>query len=793
MFSTGKLRVVLLSSFLLLNACGGSEDREQKYLERAQAYFNDNNYDKTRVELKNVLQINPKNIEARYMMALLAEKQQNWRKMYGMLLGIVETNPAHLKAQNKLGKLFLFSGQVDKALAKAELVLVADANNTDALILQAAIYMNQGELTKSAEIIRSVLASDPGNIEATVILAKQYANNKQYKDALQLLDSAISIHPDELSLALFKIDYLVALKSFPEAESVFASLVARFSDNAALHYNFAKFYIAWGNLDKAEQVLHDYIALDPIAVEPKLALSEFLLQQRGVEAAEQALKKLISENPESYDFRFALVSLYKNKPTQAIAELNEIVRLDVEGEAGLKANNLLARFSVQQGDTAQASQILDNIIAQDSGNSEALMLRSTLLVDKGDFEAAIADLRTVMRNDPDSEKAFMLSANAHFKSGYFDLAEDSLEKALILNPGNTQVRKNLARLLVRNKDDQAAIELLEAMDLSSKDNADVMVMLVDLYIRTQAWDKAIALAQSIANINNTGLSSYKLGQVFFAQQKYSLAITEYEKVLLLQPLNIEVLAQLSKSYLSMGNPKQAEKMLDTLIAKNSKNAALLNLKGEVFSAARQADSAKLVFEKVIGLDKKFAAGYRNLASIHAAQKNYQKAKEIFKSGLQELPEDTGLLLGLASTYEINRELDAAIDTYARLLKVDQNNKIAANNLAALIANTSDNTERLKYALSLVKTFKNYKVPALLDTYAWLSYLNGEYDAAVIAMERVVAIVPDFPEFEYHLGMIYAASGRTEEAMQVLEKAVAGGVEFTGFDKAREKLKELKTK
>jgi len=104
--------------------------------------------------------------------------------------------------------------------------------------------------------------------------------------------------------------------------------------------------------------------------------------------------------------------------------------------------------------------------------------------------------------------------------------------------------------------------------------------------------------------------------------------------------------------------------------------------------------------------------------------------------------------------------------------------------------TSDDPERLKYALSLVKVFKHYKVPSLLDTYGWLSYLNGDYDEAVIALEKVVALVPDFAEFEYHLGMIYAANGRTEEAKLALEKAVSSGADFVGIDKAKAKLSEL---
>ena len=44
----------------LLFACGGAEQRKLKYLEKGKAYIAENNYQKAKIELKNVLQIDPK-------------------------------------------------------------------------------------------------------------------------------------------------------------------------------------------------------------------------------------------------------------------------------------------------------------------------------------------------------------------------------------------------------------------------------------------------------------------------------------------------------------------------------------------------------------------------------------------------------------------------------------------------------------------------------------------------------------------------------------------------------------
>ncbi len=64
---------------MALLSCGGAEERKAKYLERAKSYLAEKNYDKARVELKNVLQIDPKYAEAYFLMGQVDEQKQDMR------------------------------------------------------------------------------------------------------------------------------------------------------------------------------------------------------------------------------------------------------------------------------------------------------------------------------------------------------------------------------------------------------------------------------------------------------------------------------------------------------------------------------------------------------------------------------------------------------------------------------------------------------------------------------------------------------------------------------------------
>ena len=62
----GLIQAVCLA--ILLSACGGEEGRKAAYLEKGKAYFEEGNYDKAKIEFRNVLQIDPKFAEGFYMM-----------------------------------------------------------------------------------------------------------------------------------------------------------------------------------------------------------------------------------------------------------------------------------------------------------------------------------------------------------------------------------------------------------------------------------------------------------------------------------------------------------------------------------------------------------------------------------------------------------------------------------------------------------------------------------------------------------------------------------------------------
>ena len=99
--------LVVISLAYFVVACGGAEERKAAYMEKAEKSLNAGDLDKARIELKNVLQIDPKDAQA-----------------YFKLGNIFELNPDNSEYQAKLGRFYLvLAGDIEKATEKMELIL----------------------------------------------------------------------------------------------------------------------------------------------------------------------------------------------------------------------------------------------------------------------------------------------------------------------------------------------------------------------------------------------------------------------------------------------------------------------------------------------------------------------------------------------------------------------------------------------------------------------------------------------------------------------------------------------
>jgi tetratricopeptide (TPR) repeat protein len=183
--------------------------------------------------------------------------------------------------------------------------------------------------------------------------------------------------------------------------------------------------------------------------------------------------------------------------------------------------------------------------------------------------------------------------------------------------------------------------------------------------------------------------------------------------------------------------------------------------------------------------------YRDLVGIYLQQSDTDGAIKVCERGLQAMPDNTDLLLLEASLFERQKRYSDAIALYETVLKQDDSSNLAANNLAALIADHERDPARLQLALEAAQRFESTDNPMFLDTLGWVYYRLGNFDQALALLERAARGASDVAQIRYHLGMAYFNTDRHDLAKQELEAAVEGkDNDFVGADEARATLAQL---
>ena len=118
--------IIIVVVTIALVACGGPEERKTKYRTLAQGYFEDGNYPKARVALRNVLKIDPKDADAYFLFAQVEEKEKNWRNAVSLYQQVVQLVPNHTGALITLAKYYLEARLTEQVVSTADKVLAKD-------------------------------------------------------------------------------------------------------------------------------------------------------------------------------------------------------------------------------------------------------------------------------------------------------------------------------------------------------------------------------------------------------------------------------------------------------------------------------------------------------------------------------------------------------------------------------------------------------------------------------------------------------------------------------------------
>lgn len=180
--------------------------------------------------LQRVVALDPENIQARYLLAIIYSSNRDYDKAAdeyeGILNSFKEAKPENVEIYGYLGQLYYAQRQYDKAIKQFEIVRSLEPKNADVLYLLGSLYLETSDQKKAMDYFLRALDIDPNHDGCLNSLGYLYAEEGQKLDeAEKLIHRALKVDPhngaylDSLGWVYYKKgQYKEALEALEQAD-----------------------------------------------------------------------------------------------------------------------------------------------------------------------------------------------------------------------------------------------------------------------------------------------------------------------------------------------------------------------------------------------------------------------------------------------------------------------------------------------------------------------------------------------------------------------------------------------
>jgi len=785
--------LVFIALTVVLSACDGVEGRKSKYMVQGDQYFDVKDYEKARVSYKNVLQIDPKDIEASARYGETLGKLQEWSKAAAQYRRTLELDPDNNKTTTLLAHLYLLAREPDLAIELVEKVLVRNPGYSSALSVKAAGLAIKGEAEKARLLAREALEIDPANNDASILLASLFTQTKEYSEAEGILNTALAHDNSNITMMTLLAQVYIFQKQHEAAGEQLKAIAALEPDIYSHRQIIVDFYNHQGKPVKAQAYLQSFIDSHPEHVEANIALIALRRSSGDIEDVEQAILDLIVAHPDVADFRTTLAEVYvsRDKIDRATSAYEDTIEHFAGKPAAIDASTRLADLYRRQGNLEKANELLEAALALNPEDPDALTTRARLALMAGNPDAAIADLRTVLKGHPKDLSALSLIAESHRRNRENNLAIDYLLQLKTVNPSEISTYLLLSDLYQSQKRTDEALAVLDQARALSPNNRKVLETLATFYAGQAQWSSLNNIANTLLETDEGVLSGYYFtGIAYQGQGEHDKAVTWFDRALAEQPDAVEPMTAKTNSLLASGQPNVAQKFLTDHVKAYPKSAYAYNLLGEIeLGSANYTDSEKYL-RQAITISPAWWLPYRTLASVQLKQNNSDEAVNVLLEGISATDGARSLRQRLAIVFESMGDHDGAITQYKALLAAGYRSDSTLNNLAMLLATYRSDSASIQQARTLANEINDASNPAYLDTIGLIHLRLGENEQALAVFKRAVQTIPGEPLLRFHLGKAYYAINNHKAARDEFAEALKTNKDFTGKQEAIELLATL---
>jgi tetratricopeptide (TPR) repeat protein len=426
-----------------------------------------------------------------------------------------------------------------------------------------------------------------------------------------------------------------------------------------------------------------------------------------------------------------------------------------------------------------------------------------------EIDNLLIEFHKIKRGEPHQ---LLLEEEFEYLIDYFETSNDrengqlACDISTTLYPFSAALWLRKAEWLYDGKKFGQSLKVLEQIQQIDPNNFEALLLESDIYVEQNRAVEAIALLEGkLSNFEGTEKIElyFELAEIYDEEEDFDKVYTSLRQILQLDPTNEEALMRICFWAELTGKHQDSIELHQAIIEDNPFCATAWYNLGVAFQGINLFEKAVESYEYCIAIDDTYEYAYRNMGDAYIQlkkfdlaidvleqhltltkpediilealgycwekQKEFAKARSYYRQASQLSPKDDQIFYKIGETYTKESQWEKAIKAYSVALHMNKNNVSYCLALGNCLMELNSEKEALVVYLNAVQLRPDIKSTwqALVKALYVAGYLEEALSQLLIAEDHC----GNKGEFLYYRAVILLASGKTKEAVLVLEDAL----------------------
>ncbi len=686
---------------------------------------------------KPVLSSNPKNLE---LLGSLISKSAELRgsdayKAAQKFLKLTSTSPTFALAF--YSGAYVFQSVRDFKHAAQLFSHLISNNGFEYPLFYVQTSMNY-RLSKSPEMAKKILslAEKKGWETRDLILEKAHVLEIMGEDyeAKKLFNKVRKTDPNHPDVLLFIARQNRKAGIYNRALELSNRVIKMKKNLGEAYLEKAKNLIPLKNPSEALKALHRVSQFLPNDPEPQVMMGDIHFAKKDYAKAADCFANAIKEMPDNLELLLKVTNSYKlaGNPKTALTIITKYKPNFKDNKEISKEMGLL-HFELK--DTTKASALLEQCLNIKPPDSRVFMAMADIYAAKGKSSQAINmyEKAKPLVKDKNSVK-FALAKLCYMKKEY-EKAEKNLRSLVITDPKYPQANGLLADILRIKGHYRDALNFYKKERQFQGDNVNIQRFIAQIY--------------------------FKLNNLSTAQK-------EYEKLIKLDPTDVQAYFQLTLIALKQKNAAKAQEYLTQAEVSGKGDKDIYRKLGEGFASAGSLDKAIETYRKSLKFDPGNEDVWKELANVYIeAKKDTAAAGAYIKIYTINESKNSSYLAKAGHIYYDRGLKENAYKTYYKFLEKGYKDPLVNVNMASI----EFKAKKYKQTISLLKNLGDkYASDTKVIKMLLFSYKNtGDISAALPYMKKLLEKTPNDKDIIEMAAQSYEKTGDLKSASVMYKK------------------------